>query len=60
MREGGPESPCNTICTLNDDNRCIGCGRTLVQISRWALMSADEQWAVIDELSGTEMNSQGS
>lgn len=42
-----PESPCNSICTLDDDNRCLGCKRTLDEISRWALMDADEQWAVV-------------
>jgi len=49
-RTGRPLSPCTLICTLDDDKRCLGCGRTLAQISSWALMSAEEQWAVIDEL----------
>jgi predicted Fe-S protein YdhL (DUF1289 family) len=46
-----PASPCISVCTLDDDNRCVGCGRTLEQISRWALMSKDEQWAVVEQLS---------
>jgi len=50
-RNAWPTSPCVSICTLDDGNRCLGCGRTLEQISRWALMSKDEQWAVIDTLS---------
>lgn len=45
-----PLSPCVLICTLDEDKTCLGCGRTLEQISRWALMSKDEQWAVIDQL----------
>ncbi|MDJ0758052.1 MAG: DUF1289 domain-containing protein [Woeseiaceae bacterium] len=45
-----PLSPCVMICTLDDDDRCLGCGRTLEQISDWALMSKEQQWAVIDEL----------
>jgi len=45
-----PLSPCILICTLDEDKVCLGCGRTLQQISRWALMSKDEQWAVIDQL----------
>ena len=49
-RDTWPLSPCVMICTLDDDERCLGCGRTLEQISGWALMSKDEQWAVIDEL----------
>jgi predicted Fe-S protein YdhL (DUF1289 family) len=49
-RNARPLSPCILICTLDDDKRCLGCGRTLADISAWALMSAAEQWAVIDEL----------
>lgn len=47
-----PLSPCVLICTLDDEKICLGCGRTMEQISRWALMSGDEQWAVVDELAG--------
>jgi hypothetical protein len=46
-----PLSPCILICTLDDDKLCLGCGRSLEQISSWALMSKDEQWAVVDQLS---------
>ena len=49
-RSQRPLSPCVLICTLDEDKTCLGCGRTLEQISRWALMSKDEQWAVIDQL----------
>jgi hypothetical protein len=51
-RPGYPASPCNSLCTLDDDDRCLGCGRTLAQIMRWTLMSKEEQWAVIEELAG--------
>jgi predicted Fe-S protein YdhL (DUF1289 family) len=49
-RNARPMSPCSLICTLDDDKQCLGCGRTLAQISGWALMSVAEQWAVIDDL----------
>ena len=49
-RQARPLSPCILICTLDDNKRCLGCGRTLSQISSWALMSVAEQWDVIDEL----------
>lgn len=49
-REGRPLSPCILICTLDDDKRCLGCGRSVQQITGWARMSKDEQWAIIDEL----------
>ena len=53
-RDTWPLSPCVMICTLDDNDRCLGCGRTLEQISHWALMSKQEQWAVIDELADWE------
>ncbi len=49
-RDTWPLSPCVMICTLDDDDRCLGCGRSMDQITNWALMSKTEQWAVIDEL----------
>jgi len=49
-RSERPLSPCILICTLDDDKVCLGCGRSLEQISGWAVMSKDEQWAVVDQL----------
>ena len=49
-RDNWPLSPCVMICTLDDDDRCLGCGRSVDQISQWALMSKEEQWQVVDEL----------
>ena len=53
-RREPPLSPCILICTLDEDKICLGCGRSLEQISGWALMSKDEQWAIIDELAARE------
>lgn len=49
-----PASPCNAVCTLDDNNRCLGCRRTLDEIVRWTLMNADEQHAVIAALSSRQ------
>ena len=53
-----PASPCISVCTLDDDNRCVGCGRTLEQISRWALMSKEDQWAIVEQLAARDMQVQ--
>ena len=45
-----PPSPCISVCTLDDNDVCLGCGRTLEQITRWTLMTPAEQRAVIDAL----------
>jgi uncharacterized protein len=46
-RPGFPASPCVDICTLGDDNVCIGCRRTIREIMDWSRMSAAEQWRVV-------------
>ena len=53
-----PASPCISVCTLDDDKRCLGCGRSLDQITRWTLMSKEEQWAIVDELAARDLQVQ--
>lgn len=53
-RDEKPLSPCSLVCTLDEDKICLGCGRSLAQISGWALMNKDEQWAIVDQLSARE------
>jgi predicted Fe-S protein YdhL (DUF1289 family) len=46
-----PASPCNFTCIVDRKRDwCIGCLRTLDEIGRWEQMSAEERWAVVDEL----------
>jgi len=40
-------SPCNRICTLNDDGVCLGCGRTLDDITRWGSMPEADKAACV-------------
>jgi predicted Fe-S protein YdhL (DUF1289 family) len=53
-----PPSPCILLCTLDDAHFCLGCGRSLAQISAWALMTAAEQWRVIDELAARRLENE--
>jgi predicted Fe-S protein YdhL (DUF1289 family) len=39
-----------SVCALAADGFCSGCLRSLDEISRWAVMSADEQWQVMERL----------
>lgn len=42
------ESPCIRNCCLNDDDICVGCGRSLQEITRWSASSdADKQTTLI-------------
>ncbi len=36
-------SPCVRICTLDDEDVCIGCGRTLEEIKAWNGYSPGER-----------------
>jgi len=49
-RDERPLSPCVLICTLDDAKQCLGCGRTLAEISAWATLSIAEQWRIVDTL----------
>jgi uncharacterized protein len=45
------ESPCVKVCTLDArSNLCLGCGRTIDEIARWATMSTSERTRVMSEL----------
>jgi predicted Fe-S protein YdhL (DUF1289 family) len=45
------ESPCLRICSLDPaSNLCLGCGRTIEEITRWYGMSADERSRIMAKL----------
>ncbi|HYL25261.1 MAG TPA: DUF1289 domain-containing protein [Burkholderiales bacterium] len=53
------KSPCNNVCQMDPQSGlCIGCARTLDEITRWAEMTDTERDRVMAELpmrnSGTE------
>ena len=45
-----PASPCVSICTLDDENVCVGCHRTLDEITHWSTYTKEKQWEIIDDL----------
>ncbi len=49
MRETSyPESPCVGLCQLDRERgHCMGCGRTLDEISQWTRMDVDGKRHVI-------------
>ncbi|MEO8723173.1 MAG: DUF1289 domain-containing protein [Sphingobium sp.] len=44
------ESPCNRLCTLDRNDVCIGCGRTMDEIIDWANMTDEERRAIMARL----------
>jgi uncharacterized protein len=45
------ETPCVNICLLDEEaSVCVGCGRTLDEIARWASMSEGERRVIMAAL----------
>jgi predicted Fe-S protein YdhL (DUF1289 family) len=45
------QTPCVKVCTLDArSGLCLGCGRTLDEIARWASMSEAERARIMAEL----------
>ncbi|MCP1508628.1 DUF1289 domain-containing protein [Pseudomonas sp. LY-1] len=40
-------SPCVNICALDDDDICIGCQRSVAEITRWSRMDNAERRVVL-------------
>ena len=41
------ESPCVRLCTLDHDNVCVGCYRSIDEICAWGNASDDERRAIL-------------
>lgn len=47
------ETPCVKVCTLDARvGMCLGCGRTVAEITQWVSMSPAERLRVMGELKG--------
>ena len=45
------QTPCTKVCTVHPVSRlCLGCGRTLVEIARWAGYSDRERAEIMAKL----------
>ena len=44
------KSPCKKICKMSPDGKfCIGCGRTIMEITNWIYFNDKEKEGVLDE-----------
>ncbi|MBT8077638.1 MAG: DUF1289 domain-containing protein [Gammaproteobacteria bacterium] len=58
-RPGFPVSPCIDICSLDENDVCQGCLRSLQEVIDWSRLSAAEQWAVVNDLPARRRLRQG-
>ncbi|WKE64098.1 DUF1289 domain-containing protein [Gallaecimonas kandeliae] len=45
-------SPCIACCALNDDQVCVGCYRTIIEIANWTRLSPAERAEALRALPG--------
>lgn len=43
------ESPCVRLCTLNEDDMCLGCGRLLNEVTSWTAYSEERRAEIIKD-----------
>ncbi|WP_417278256.1 DUF1289 domain-containing protein [Celeribacter sp.] len=45
------ESPCTNVCKIDPDTRlCLGCARSIDEISAWSRMTAEARRVIMAEL----------
>ncbi len=44
------ESPCIGVCTLDDQQVCVGCQRTADEIAQWATFSDAQRTAIMQRV----------
>ncbi|MEM8560687.1 MAG: DUF1289 domain-containing protein [Pseudomonadota bacterium] len=59
MNDIHPESPCVSICVLDEDNICQGCYRSAEEIADWLMAGAIEKQAIINRASARKEQSFG-
>ncbi|KAA3624280.1 MAG: DUF1289 domain-containing protein [Proteobacteria bacterium] len=43
-------SPCISVCTLNDDDVCIGCFRSAEEIREWMILDREQKLEVLERV----------
>jgi len=43
-------SPCIKLCKLNEEKNCIGCFRTVSEITAWRHLTNDERQVILENL----------
>ncbi len=43
-------SPCIAVCTLDDDDLCVGCLRHVDEIREWMIMTREQKLAVLEKV----------
>ena len=47
MSHSEPQSPCISVCLLDDDDICVGCYRSADEITDWFMANAEEKQQIL-------------
>ena len=47
MSEAEPQSPCISVCLLDEANICVGCFRSADEITDWFMASAEQKREIL-------------
>jgi predicted Fe-S protein YdhL (DUF1289 family) len=47
VSDAEPQSPCIAICALDENDICVGCFRTAVEITDWFMANAEQKRDVL-------------
>jgi len=47
MNDPGPQSPCISVCLLDDDDICVGCYRSANEITDWFMEDANGKCEIL-------------
>ena len=51
------KSPCINVCKIGDNRKCIGCGRTIEEISMWSRLSIEKRNAIMERIQNESSSS---
>ena len=50
MTEASPQSPCVSICALDEHDICLGCFRSAQEITDWFMPSDEEKRRILERV----------
>ncbi len=48
MSAAEPQSPCISVCVLDDNDICMGCFRSSEEVTEWFMATAEEKQAILE------------
>jgi predicted Fe-S protein YdhL (DUF1289 family) len=50
MSRPSPQSPCISVCALDENDVCMGCYRSAEEITDWFMASDEEKYRILERV----------